>query len=217
MRNIIVLTSALALLATPTLAQQEGGEDSQTEMDAPVTAPRAGDPAAQTSGGVVPASPEGTTPAPATEMGQDTAQMDSENMAEPPEGVVRRQEDGQSLGANVIGSSVLNANGDSIGDINNLLIDKDNTVTAAVIGVGGFLGIGEKDVGLKMDQLTWDPQGLTFTTEVTQEQLEAAPNFQTLAARQAEEAAQQQTQSTTDTTVAPTAPVAPEDGTAPAQ
>ncbi len=156
MRNIIVLTSALALLATPTLAQQQGGEDSQTEMNAPVTAPRAGDPAAQTSGGVV-QSPEGTTPAPATEMGQDTAQMDSENTAQPPQGVVQRQEDGQSLAANVIGSSVLNANGDSIGDINNLLIDKGNTVTAAIIGVGGFLGIGEKDVGLKMDQLTWDP------------------------------------------------------------
>ena len=219
MRNIIVLTSALALLATPTLAQQQGSEDAQTETNAPATAPRAGDPAAQTSGGVVPSSPEGTTPAPATGMGQDAAQMDSENAAEPPEGVVRRQEDGQSLAANVIGSSVLNANGDSIGDINNLLIDDQDSVTAAIIGVGGFLGIGEKDVGLKMDQLTWNAEQQNFTTEVTQEQLEAAPNFETLAARQARNAAQQTQSTTTETTTSPMAPVAPEDGgaTAPAQ
>ena len=203
MRNLIVSTSLLVLLATPALAQQQGAQDSQTEMNAPVTEPRAGDPAAQTGGGVAP-SPEGTTPAPAT--GQDITQTNTEESAQPPEGVVRRQEDGQSLAANIIGSAVLNANGDSIGDINNLVIDKDNTITAAVIGVGGFLGIGEKNVGLKMDQLTWDPDGLTFTTEIAQEQLEAAPDFQTLAARQSEDAAQQvQQQTTTESTTAPTA------------
>jgi PRC-barrel domain len=42
---------------------------------------------------------------------------------------------------------------DNIGDINDLIIGEDGTITHAVVGVGGFLGIGEKDVAVPFDQL----------------------------------------------------------------
>lgn len=46
-----------------------------------------------------------------------------------------------------------NAEWDDIGEINNLVVSRDGAVQAAVIGVGGFLGIGEKNVAVKMNQL----------------------------------------------------------------
>ena len=42
---------------------------------------------------------------------------------------------------------------DDIGEVNNLVVGRDGSVRAVVIGVGGFLGIGEKDVALKMNEL----------------------------------------------------------------
>src|SRR5229473_444705 len=43
----------------------------------------------------------------------------------------------------VVGLSVYNDNNESIGSINELLMDKGGAIKAVVLGVGGFLGIGE--------------------------------------------------------------------------
>jgi putative membrane protein len=53
----------------------------------------------------------------------------------------------------LIGRTVENANGDNLGDINNVIINEKGDVVAVVIGVGGFLGIGEKNVGVPFDAL----------------------------------------------------------------
>ena len=50
--------------------------------------------------------------------------------------------------------------GDNLGEINNVIINEKGDVVAVVIGVGGFLGIGEKNVGVPFDALdfrTVDP------------------------------------------------------------
>ena len=52
-----------------------------------------------------------------------------------------------------IGRTVENANGDNLGEINNVIINEKGDVVAVVIGVGGFLGIGEKNVGVPFDEL----------------------------------------------------------------
>ena len=60
----------------------------------------------------------------------------------------------------LIGRTVQNAQGDKLGDINNVIINEKGDVVAVVIGVGGFLGIGEKNVGVPFDALdfrTVDP------------------------------------------------------------
>lgn len=48
----------------------------------------------------------------------------------------------------LIGRTVENGNGDNLGEINNVIINEKGDVVAVVIGVGGFLGIGEKNVGV---------------------------------------------------------------------
>jgi putative membrane protein len=53
----------------------------------------------------------------------------------------------------LIGRTVENANGDNLGEINNVIINEKGDVVAVVIGVGGFLGIGEKNVGVSFDDL----------------------------------------------------------------
>jgi hypothetical protein len=53
----------------------------------------------------------------------------------------------------LIGRTVENGNGDNLGEINNVVINENGNVVAVVIGVGGLLGIGEKDVGVPFDVL----------------------------------------------------------------
>ena len=53
----------------------------------------------------------------------------------------------------LIGLDVYNRADEKLGDINEVLLDKDGKVKAVVIGVGGFLGMGEHDIAVSMDKL----------------------------------------------------------------
>lgn len=89
---------------------------------------------------------------------------------------------------NFIGQSVYTSGDDSIGEINDLIIEEKGGIVAAVIGVGGFLGIGEKDVAVPMSKITVtrdadDANELRLTTMETAETLKAAPEFKKLDAQ----------------------------------
>ena len=53
----------------------------------------------------------------------------------------------------VVGLSVYNDNNESLGSINDLLTDKNGNIKAVVIGVGGFLGVGEHLVAIPFDKI----------------------------------------------------------------
>jgi len=53
----------------------------------------------------------------------------------------------------LMGLNVYNDNNEKLGDINEVLVDKSGKITAVVIGVGGFLGIGENNVAVSFDKL----------------------------------------------------------------
>ena len=53
----------------------------------------------------------------------------------------------------LIGLDIYNRADEKLGDINEVLLDKDGRVKAVVIGVGGFLGMGEHDIAVSMDKL----------------------------------------------------------------
>jgi sporulation protein YlmC with PRC-barrel domain len=63
---------------------------------------------------------------------------------------ITQQVPSQWLGSQLIGLEVVGAKNEQIGDVNDILVDKSGKVDALVVGVGGFLGIGEKDVALPM-------------------------------------------------------------------
>jgi hypothetical protein len=80
----------------------------------------------------------------------------------------------------LLSENVVNAANESIGDINDVLIGHDGKVAAVIVGVGGFLGMGEKDVALPYDQLTFSKDGnnnLIVGTSATKESLEDAPEY----------------------------------------
>ena len=53
----------------------------------------------------------------------------------------------------LMGLDVYNEANEKLGDINELILDKNGKVNAVVIGVGGFLGVGEHDIAVSMDKL----------------------------------------------------------------
>jgi sporulation protein YlmC with PRC-barrel domain len=87
---------------------------------------------------------------------------------------------GQWLASQFIGQSVTNQAGERIGDINDLLFGKDGKIANVVIGVGGFLGIGAKNVAVPYESLSIasDANGKrVITIALSKERLQAAPDF----------------------------------------
>jgi sporulation protein YlmC with PRC-barrel domain len=75
---------------------------------------------------------------------------------------ITQEKAGQWRASKLRGLNVYNNNNEKIGDINELLVDSTGKVQAVVIGVGGFLGMGEHDVAVPFDQVK-------FTTESRRE------------------------------------------------
>ncbi len=88
---------------------------------------------------------------------------------------------GMMTDTDLIGKRVYGPNGEDVGEISAVAIGADNKITAAVVDVGGFLGVGEKPVALTSDMLRLvndpDTNEAVFTVTATQEQLEALPNY----------------------------------------
>jgi sporulation protein YlmC with PRC-barrel domain len=55
-----------------------------------------------------------------------------------------------------IGAAVQNPAGETVGDVNDLVFDHSGRITTVVLGVGGFLGMGEKNVGVPFNALTFE-------------------------------------------------------------
>jgi sporulation protein YlmC with PRC-barrel domain len=76
----------------------------------------------------------------------------------------------------VIGTEVYNTEGNHIGTIEDVMLDKtSNNIMFAVIGFGGFLGIGEKYHAIPWSVLDYEKSRGGYTVPFTREQLEAAP------------------------------------------
>jgi sporulation protein YlmC with PRC-barrel domain len=63
----------------------------------------------------------------------------------------------------IVGLSVYNDKNESLGSINDLLTDKSGNIKAVVIGVGGFLGVGEHLVAVPFDKVKFTDQPVAYT------------------------------------------------------
>lgn len=78
----------------------------------------------------------------------------------------------------VIGTDVYNTEGKHIGSIEDVMLDKTSSnIMFAVIGFGGFLGIGEKYHAIPWSSLDYDPARGGYIVPFSKEQLEAAPVY----------------------------------------
>jgi sporulation protein YlmC with PRC-barrel domain len=175
-RKLLTTVAAGALFATafaPAAFSQSATQPATP--GAPATQASPVDPAAP------PKVPDAMAPAATT----DTAQVGA--------GTYLTEQSADQVSANTyIGQSVYNGQNESIGNVNDLIMKKDGGIVAAVIGVGGFLGIGEKNVAVPMEKVTiaqnTQDGSVKLTTSETAESLKAAPEFKTLQMLSAEKA-----------------------------
>ncbi|MER8760830.1 MULTISPECIES: PRC-barrel domain-containing protein [unclassified Mesorhizobium] len=122
-----------------------------------------------------PASADNAAPAAPSTSAQNTTPAP----AAPAEPVKRAE---GNLATNIIGETVYNGTGDdaqNIGDVNDIVINKEAKAQSLVIGVGGFLGIGEKNVAYDFDKAQWAERNgdRWLVAQTTREELTAQPDF----------------------------------------
>ena len=78
----------------------------------------------------------------------------------------------------VEGTPVRRSNGEKIGTIERLMIDKlSGNVAYAVLSFGGFLGMGQKHAPIPWARLSYDPTLAAYHLDLTQEEMLGAPSF----------------------------------------
>jgi sporulation protein YlmC with PRC-barrel domain len=97
---------------------------------------------------------------------------------------VSSQKPDQFLASKFKGTDVIGTDDKKIGDVSDILFDKDGKIEAYVVGVGGFLGIGSKDVALAPTAFQVVPgdksknESDKLRLSMTKEQLKEASNFE---------------------------------------
>ncbi|RVA17560.1 PRC-barrel domain containing protein, partial [Mesorhizobium sp. M7D.F.Ca.US.004.03.1.1] len=112
--------------------------------------------------------PAATTPDASAPDQTQTAAIDKSTLTEMPVGEIR--------GDDLKGTTVYGANDAKVGEIGDVVLAPDNKTDAVIVDVGGFLGIGEKEVAVGVDNLKFmtDKNGKKYLyTTFTKEQLKA--------------------------------------------
>lgn len=79
----------------------------------------------------------------------------------------------------VVGTNVYDANGDSVGEVEKLVLGKrSGKVAYAVLSFGGFLGIGSNYYPVPWETLTYDESLGGFRVALTKDQVEGAPSYE---------------------------------------
>ena len=80
----------------------------------------------------------------------------------------------------LIGTKVVNTANETIGDINEIVLGKDGKVAAVIIGVGGFLGMGEREVAMNFESIRMSRDSnnnLVLTVNASKDALKNAPEW----------------------------------------
>jgi sporulation protein YlmC with PRC-barrel domain len=170
LKHTATATALIALMVAPALAQS-------TMPPATTTSPPAANDQMKPA---APPSKDMTSPATSDRMEKPMA--NAPMTKKPPETFVAVRSADEWRASKIIGSSIAGPGGATIGDVNEVLVDTDGGVRYVVIGVGGFLGIGEKNVAVPFSQLTIVPTKdgdaiEKISVTYTKDELKQAPTF----------------------------------------
>lgn len=93
---------------------------------------------------------------------------------------IDKQQDGEVLTHRLVGTKVLSASAEDIGEVKDVVIDKNGAVSAVVVGVGGYLGIPEKLVAVPYNAIHIGDviqSSRVVVLDTTKDALKAAPNY----------------------------------------
>lgn len=81
--------------------------------------------------------------------------------------------------SDLIGANVITGSDEDVGSVSDLIIDENGQVVAIVVGVGGFLGMGEKNVAIGWGQVTrsGSPDDQELRIDATRDDLRSAPEY----------------------------------------
>jgi sporulation protein YlmC with PRC-barrel domain len=85
---------------------------------------------------------------------------------------------GWSAKKQVIGQTVYNESNQKVGRIDDLIIAPDSAVSFAIIGAGGFAGIGRHDVAIPVQQIKLQDDGKFILPGATKEAIKSLPKFE---------------------------------------
>jgi sporulation protein YlmC with PRC-barrel domain len=143
---------AAVLAAPPVLAQTTGGQtpadQSTTNKMAPATTPPAATPDMSKSDASKPAAGSSASAAPADNNIKFVTQQDTD----------------QWRASKLVGVAVYGPNQKKVGSIKDILMDHDGNAQVIVVSVGGFLGIGSKDVAVPFKAMQWQTEGRAAAT-----------------------------------------------------
>ncbi|MEO5805732.1 PRC-barrel domain-containing protein [Devosia sp.] len=176
--NVSKFALAFALAAAPVSVMAQDATTPAPAVTAPAPAPDAMAPAAPDAmapaDNMAPAATDATAPA------AMPARSASSILAT---GYTTTDKD--NLSTEIVGKPVYSGpanDAEQIGDINNLVIGEDGKVAAVIIGVGGFLGMAEKNVAVNYSELQMvvaEDKSERYVLATTKEALETAPDFTT--------------------------------------
>jgi sporulation protein YlmC with PRC-barrel domain len=133
---------------------------------------------------MMPSAPDDASPSQSTQAPESIIPAKPLDSASAAPSFLTKQESTDMLASNLIGQTVVNSQDESIGDINDLVTDESGKVIAVLVGTGGFLGLGEKDVALGYQDLRFvrdENDAIKVIANVSQETLASAPDYETLA------------------------------------
>ncbi len=131
---------------------------------------------------------------------QSSGEQSDANVAQQGSGgkIIFVQKSSQVLASSIMGMSIQNGTGKDaaqIGTINDLIMNKQHQLVGIVVGVGGFLGIGQKNVGIPWTEVrNINPEKGVAVVDVTKKELSQAPAFTTKHEKKQQEKQQQQLQ-----------------------
>ena len=184
MKRLLMTTAAASLLAigATAYAQDNTGASGQSQQPPVVTPP----PATNESGGTTdmnnpaaPATDQSAAPAPADPPAPAAEAQPAPANPPPSDAVISAQGAGEVRADQLIGMTVYNAEGEKVGSVHDILLDKEGKATGVVLSVGGVLGVGAKSVGLTWKEIDVKPEQQQVQISYTKDQLEAAPDFKT--------------------------------------
>jgi sporulation protein YlmC with PRC-barrel domain len=187
MTRFLTTTALGLLLGLGTAVAQQAPMDESASPPAAMPEQPADPPAMQSEpSGPSDISPDIAPEAPQAEAPQATESEESDASDAIKSGSAQfltEQEADDWLASDLIGKSVVNAENESIGTINDLVTDSNGEIAAVLIGVGGFLGLGEKDVAVSFKELKLardEDDAVTAMVSTSKDALAQAPDFKTL-------------------------------------
>lgn len=77
----------------------------------------------------------------------------------------------------IVGARVRDSKGEEVGKIHDLVFDTEGRISSAIIGFGGFIGIGQNLVAVPANSLSFDEEPRRFVLNTTKEEIHSAPLF----------------------------------------